>query len=263
MRTSANEAGEPALSAATMGRYLVLERIGEGGMGVVYKAYDPGLDRRVALKGLRQSPDGIGSDEERLVREGKAMAQLAHPNVVAVYDVGVHDERVFVAMEFVEGQTLRAWLEPRRSLSEVLAMFVQAGRGLCAAHDAGFVHRDFKPDNVLVGNDGRVRVVDFGLARPSTREGPTSDRVPSAHDPAASVDASMSEHASLAGTPRYMPPEQLSGERLDARADQFAFCASLWEAVFGQPPFEAPNLLLLLDTLRTGKLREPTRRDVP
>src|SRR5271170_2831034 len=109
-----------------MGRYLVLERIGEGGMGVVYKAYDPGLDRRVALKVLRQLPDNIGSDEERLVREGKAMARLAHPNVVAVYDVGVHEGRVFVAMEFIEGQTLRVWLETKRSLSDVLAMFVQA-----------------------------------------------------------------------------------------------------------------------------------------
>ncbi len=254
---------EPALSAATMGRYLVLDRIGEGGMGVVYKAYDPVLDRRVALKVLRQLPDGLGSDEERLLREGKAMAQLAHPNVVAVHDVGVHDGRVFVAMEFVEGQTLRAWLETKPPLKEVLAKFVQAGRGLSAAHDAGFVHRDFKPDNVLVGKDGRVRVVDFGLARSSGREvaPPSSDDGRAVASTA--VDASLSEHASLAGTPRYMPPEQLGGERLDARADQFAFCASLWEGLFGQPPFEAPNLLVLLDNLRQGKLKEPARRDVP
>jgi tetratricopeptide (TPR) repeat protein/predicted Ser/Thr protein kinase len=263
MTSSATEWGEPALSEATMGRYLVVERIGQGGMGVVYKAYDPVLDRRVALKVLRHIPHPVGSEQERLLREGKAMARLAHPNVVAVYDVGVHDERVFVAMEFVEGKTLRAWLAPKRSLSDVLAMFVQAGRGLSAAHEAGFVHRDFKPDNVLVGNDGRVRVVDFGLARHAAHEGTRLGGLAGGTQDAASVETGLSERGRLAGTPRYMPPEQLAGERLDHRADQFAFCASLWEGLFGEPPFEAPNLLALLDNLRAGKLRAPTRRDVP
>ncbi len=152
-----------------VGRYVVLDRIGAGGMGVVYAAYDPELDRRVALKLLR--PDRFGGDAGRLrlLREAQALARLTHPNVVAVYDVGTFGDRVFVAMELVEGETLRQWLraEPRspRPWREVLERFLPAGRGLAAAHAAGLVHRDFKPENVLLGRDGRARVVDFGLAK--------------------------------------------------------------------------------------------------
>jgi serine/threonine-protein kinase len=244
-----------------MGRYIVLERIGQGGTGVVYKAYDPTLDRRVALKVLRQAPSE-GGEQERLVREGKSMARLAHPNVAAVYDVGTHGDRVFVAMEFVEGQTLRRWLKSPRTLHEVLATFVQAGRGLEAAHQAGIVHLDFKPDNVLVGADGRVRVVDFGLAHPPSRTERASERPPAAAG-AATLDTWLTGHGVVGGTPRYMPPEQLEGERLNETADQFAFCASLWEALFGESPFEGEDLLTLLDNLRASKPREPRRSDVP
>ena len=151
-----------------MGRYILLEVLGAGGMGVVYSAYDPELDRRIAIKLLHPRPDGRDTTvgQARLMREAQAMARLAHANVLPVYDVGTVGNRVFFAMEQVKGQTLRSWHQSRpRTWREVLAVFVQAGSGLAAAHAAGIVHRDFKPENVLIGNDGRVRVTDFGVAR--------------------------------------------------------------------------------------------------
>ncbi|HWB81461.1 MAG TPA: serine/threonine-protein kinase, partial [Nannocystaceae bacterium] len=144
------------------GRYVLLDPIGSGGMGMVYAAYDPELDRRVALKLLRRSADdGSSLGRARLLREAQAMAKVSHPNVITVFDVGSLGDRVFVAMELIVGKDLRAWLGERaRKLDEVLAVFVQAGRGLAAAHAAGLIHRDFKPGNVLVGDDGVVRVAD-------------------------------------------------------------------------------------------------------
>jgi serine/threonine protein kinase len=151
---------------SSLGRYLLLDRLGEGGMGVVYKAYDPELDRPIALKLLHTGEDASSADHDRLVREAQALARLSHPNVVAVHDVGSFGSAVFIAMEFVEGQTVRAWLKSgTRSHREIVDVFLAAGEGLAAAHRAGLVHRDFKPDNVIVGDDGRVRVLDFGLAR--------------------------------------------------------------------------------------------------
>ncbi len=197
-----------------IGRYVVLERIGGGGMGIVYSAYDPKLDRRVALKLLR--PDVSPDAQPRLLREGQTLARLAHPNVVNVHDVGEFDGRVFVDMEFVKGSTLTRWLEASpRSVREVLDVFLQAGRGLAAAHAVGIVHRDFKPDNVLVGDDGRVRVADFGIAMLSGVDAPSNV----AH-----------------GTPLYMAPEQTRGGGADARSDQWSFCLSLVEALTGQHP---------------------------
>src|SRR5689334_18150045 len=152
----------------TLGRYIVLGCLGGGGMGVVYEAYDPELDRKVALKLLRSRQDEQSQSKgrSRLLREAQALARLAHPNVIAVYDVGTLGDQVFVAMELVVGRTLTAWLkEKTRTVPEILDAFTQAGRGLAAAHEKGLVHRDFKPDNVLIGDDGRVRVLDFGLAR--------------------------------------------------------------------------------------------------
>lgn len=226
----------PLPRGASVGRYLVLDVIGRGGMGVVYAGYDPELDRKVALKLLR--PDRTGSSGEgarlRLLREAQAIARLSHPNVVSVYDTGAFDDRVFVAMELVEGRNLRQWLgEERRSWQEVLAVLLPAGRGLAAAHAAGLVHRDFKPENVLLGQDGRVRVADFGLARQAGRP----DDEP--EEPAAEVSpltAPLTRWGMAVGTPAYMAPEQLRGEPADARSDQYAFCVTLYEALHGERP---------------------------
>lgn len=258
---------EPALpKGASLGRYVVLDPLGHGAMGIVYRAFDPELDRHIAVKLLRREPSFASGEQERLLREGKAMARLSHPNVVAVYDVGTYGERVFVAMELVEGQTLRSWLRANHSWREVVAMFVQAGRGLAAAHAAGIVHRDFKPDNALVGTDGRVRVVDFGLAW--TPEAPLPGQGATAYEGPFSAKATLSrgstDFGAMVGTPRYGAPEQLEGKRVDASADQFAFCASLWEALYGEPPFEGSDLLTILANVRDGKLpRRPPPARVP
>jgi hypothetical protein len=204
---------------------------------VVFTAHDPQLDRKVAIKVLRSeiraAPTGPRLDE-RLLREAQAMAQLSHPNVVAVHDVGTFGDRIFIAMELVDGQTLAHWLTAaRRPQRDVIAMFIAAGRGLVAAHTAGLVHRDFKPENVLVGNDGRVRVTDFGLAhRAALAVEPTGAS-------GAVADRGRTTTGVLAGTPFYMAPEQLAGERVDARGDQFSFCVALYAALTGQHPFRA------------------------
>ncbi len=244
---------------ATLGRYVILDRIGSGGMGVVYSAYDPELDRKVALKLLR--PDRCGSAGEagrlRLLREAQAIARLSHPNVVQVYDAGSFGDRVFVAMELVEGRTLRRWLEEERpSWREALGRFVLAGRGLAAAHAAGLVHRDFKPDNVLLGSDGRVRVVDFGLARPAGKP----EAVAEENSPTGSggiLASPLTQGGVALGTPAYMAPEQLRGDATDARTDQFSFCISLYEALFGERPFPGHEPREIAQAVLRGAVREP------
>ena len=189
-----------------IGRYEIRELLGEGAMGSVYVAHDPQLDRRVAVKLVRSDRAEHAGAHARLAREAKAMAQVRHANVVAVYDAGELDDGVFIAMELVDGETLRRWLvRAPRTWREIVRAFVQAGRGLEAAHARGLVHRDFKPDNVLVERGGRVAVTDFG------------------------VDG-------ILGTPRYMSPEQGRGEPLDARTDQYSFAVALYEALYGAPP---------------------------
>ncbi|MFN0245340.1 MAG: serine/threonine-protein kinase [Kofleriaceae bacterium] len=226
-----------------LGRYELTERIGAGAMSVVYAAHDPKLERNVALKLLNDA-----SASARLVREGQALARLAHPNVVAVYDVGEHDGTVFIAMELVDGVTLSRWLrDEKHTRSQILDVFVQAGRGLAAAHAAGFVHRDFKPDNVLVGRDGRARVTDFGLARLDADVRPTSS-------PTALV-TNITRVGSLVGTPAYMAPEQLDGRTPDARADQFAFCVALFEALTGNRPFDGGTVSALRASIAAGATR--------
>ncbi|WP_224361515.1 serine/threonine-protein kinase [Hyalangium versicolor] len=224
------------------GRYTVLEPLGEGGMSVVLAAYDARLDRRVALKLLRMeaNPDDA-NPELRLVREAQAMARLNHPHVVAVYDSGqLEDGSLFIAMEYVEGQTLRQWgKEKPRSWREVLELFQAAGSGLAAAHAAGLIHRDFKPDNVLVGRDGRVRVVDFGVARPVSRPETPPLPVPSPLPPGA-WDTELTLPGYVVGTPRYLAPELFTGTPADTRSDLFSFCVALYEALCGQPAFSGP-----------------------
>ncbi|MCY1060752.1 tetratricopeptide repeat protein [Nannocystis sp. SCPEA4] len=223
------EPAGPRLRArgSTCGRYLVLDVRGAGGMGVVYTAYDPELDRRVALKLVRPQV-GAANLRERLAREARVLARISHPNVVPIYDVGESDGEVFIAMEFVPGPTLARWqTEATRPWRAILDMYLQAARGLAHAHAAGVVHRDFKPGNALVGPDGRVRVVDFGLA--------VAPSEASAGEPASLASASLTATGALVGTPAYMAPEQWRGAPVDARSDQYSFCAALWEALAGAP----------------------------
>ncbi len=220
---------------ARMGRYELRSVLGAGGMGVVFEAIDPELDRAVAVKVLLSRAGGLDSaGAARLRREGVTMARLTHPNVIRVYDVGVAMGHVFVAMELVRGCTLADWVaRSRRSPEEIIAAYVQAGRGLAAAHDAGLVHRDFKPQNVLVGDDGRVLVTDFGLAREVGAE-ETIEPGTTLRSPAGSVTRT----GEVLGTPGYMAPEQALGGVIDARADQFSFCVALWRALGGSAPRE-------------------------
>jgi len=203
-------------------------------MGIVYAAFDPELDRKIALKVLRPARRAAGGSvaQVRMLREAQAMARISHPNVVAVHDVGAHGDEIFIAMELVEGGTLTDWVEAKpRKLDELLRIFVEAGRGLAAAHHAGLVHRDFKPENVLVGGDGRVRVTDFGLARLDELS-PLGAGV----RPASSLSSpALTQDGAIVGTPLFMSPEQAHGKIPDVRSDQYGFCSSLYWAIYGKP----------------------------
>jgi tetratricopeptide (TPR) repeat protein len=231
---------EPLVAGTVIGRYLVIEQIGAGGMGVVYAAIDLELDRKIAIKILRTDEANAHRRavlEDRLIKEARAMAQLAHPTVVAVFEIGGFRDQMFLAMELVEGHTLARWLTAQpRSWREIVEAFAAAGQGLAAAHAAGLVHRDFKPANVLVGRDGRVRVTDFGLAQYGT---------------------SGSPRGGVAGTPSYMAPEQFRGEPTDARTDQFNFCVALYRALYDQPPFAGSQLDELAAAVSTGRPAPP------
>ncbi|MEM6292345.1 MAG: serine/threonine-protein kinase [Myxococcota bacterium] len=230
------EASSPFERGATLGRYVVLETLGSGGMGVVLAAYDSKLDRRVALKLLHPRTSQDADGHARLLREAQALAKLSHPAVVSVYDVGAMREQVFIAMEFIDGPNLRGWVHAeRRTPAQVLAVFRDAARGLIAAHDAGIVHRDFKPDNVLIGTDGRARVTDFGLAVP--KHAPVPVVAASSSSSHGSMSGRLTETGMVMGTPAYMPLEQHAGRLTDERSDQFSFCVSLYEALYGVRPF--------------------------
>ena len=242
-----------------LGRYVVLEEAGQGGMGRVYRAYDPKLQREVALKVLKME-DTQSADMARILREAQAMAQLSHPNVVPVYDVDQSGSSVFISMEYVAGKTLRDWSRSAwRSVPEVLDVYCAAGRGLAAAHDAGVLHRDFKPANAILGDDGRVRVMDFGLARGLDGSEPIvppqamggSGSVHSLSDP-------LTEAGHVMGTPAYMAPEQFKRPGTDASTDQYAFCVALFEALYNQRPFR-PGV----EAKANKDLIVPEEHDVP
>ena len=243
---------------ARIGRYLVIKTLGAGGMGVVAEAFDPELDRRVALKLLR-AREGAPSSHARLLREAQAMARLSHPNVVQVYDVGALGQQVYIAMELVDGQTLTAWQQAApRGWRDIVQLYLEAGRGLAAAHAAGLVHRDFKPDNVLVGADGRVRVADFGLAREDRAALAAGEPLAGANPGAqALLAASLTATGAIMGTPIYMSPEQHRGAPAGPASDQFSFCVALYEALHGHRPFPGETMGELVAHVLTGEVLAP------
>ncbi len=283
--TGSGEAMPPAAGGPTdlgrgaiVGRYLVLSKLGAGGMGVVFVAFDPELDRKVALKLLHPrlaadaNPATVRDARARLVREAQALAKLNHPHIVAIHDVGEHQGTVWLAMEYVDGETLSAWLkQQRRTWREVLDVMDAAARGLSAAHNAGLVHRDIKPDNIMIGVD-RVRVMDLGLARALGGDDDSAGFV-SADAPTAAAQlfealaVRVTQAGAVMGTPAYMSPEQYRGQPADARADVFSFCVTLWEALMGERPFAGNTLVEFAANVLSGTVRpvplDPHAQRVP
>ena len=241
----------PELGAGVMiGRFAVEEVVGRGGMGVVYRAHDPELGRSVAIKLVRPGREAATEQARaRLTREARALARLSHPNVVAVYDVGDHGDGIYIAMEYVSGETLREWLETPRGQDEIVDVLLDAGAGLHAAHTAGLVHRDVKPDNLVIGADRRARVLDFGLVGVAAAGAAA----------AAGADTSLTRTGALLGTPAFMAPEQAEGQPVDARSDQFSFCATACEALGGARPVSGRSPAEIADALGRGEIRVPAR----
>jgi len=251
-----------ALAGELVDRYQIIEQLGAGGMGVVYRARDTELSRDVALKLLRPRSGRSDVDmQKRLLREAQALAQVSHANLVAVFDLGTHRDQVFVVMELVKGKSLKHWLrDQKRDWREVWRVFEQAGRGLVAAHAAGLVHRDFKPDNVLIGDDGSVQVVDFGLARSvgdmadDAVDSRATTLPPGAEDV---LGTPLTRTGAIMGTPAYMAPEQHQGSSVDARADQFAFAVALYEGLYGARPFRGDSLVEIVNAVTEGTIDPP------
>lgn len=254
---------------ALIGRYVVLDRIGAGSMGVVYAAYDPQLDRKVAVKLVRPpagaDPERTRTRQQRLVREAKALARLSHPNVVTVYDAGVWQDRVFLAMEFVQGATLSDWVAAqRRGWRETLSVIVDATAGVAAAHAQDLVHRDIKPGNIMVGDDGRVRVMDFGVVTAALDDAEPVSELPSGVEfevsqelsQGLSAELTMTRDGAAIGTPAYMAPEQHLGE-VDARTDQFSLCATAWHVLYGELPFPGDDPTSIAFSVINGDRRPP------
>ena len=256
----------PALTAGeTVGKYRLDRVIGAGGMGIVWAAFDPDLERAVAIKLLLHAGDGEATLRSRLLREARAMARLKHPNVLTVYEVGTDRNRDYIAMELVDGDSLDVWLASKPPRDQVIAALLAAGRGLAAAHEAGLVHRDFKPHNVLRSRSGHVYVTDFGLARGTLEDGVEIDHrqvVAALPDQLASalrrpldslLDSPLTQTGVLVGTPAYMAPEQFAGRVPDARSDQFAFAVAAWEALTGSRPFAGETLPALEKAVLAGE----------
>jgi len=276
-----------AKKLSTIGRYVILDSIGMGGMGLVCAAYDPKLSRKIALKVLRNaaSDEASTAGRNRLFREAQALAKLSHPNVVTVHDVDVFEGQVYIAMEFVEGTTLREWLrEQPRTWKDILQKFILAGRGVAAAHQADIIHRDFKPSNVLIGKEGDVRVADFGVAKERDRSQRDPDRDfveferrrrTMDHGDGSSLDTSAEDAlideiqsnvsmdltvaGRMVGTPAYMAPEQHMGLPVGPHTDQYAFCVSMYEALYGRLPFEGKDRREQLSKMTEGRLPPPPK----
>jgi len=251
-----------ALLPERLGHFHLLRKIGAGGMGEVHEALDEDLGRRVAIK-LVHSRLRSAAGRERLLKEAQAMARLAHPNLVVVHEVGRSDELIFIVMEFVDGPSVAEWLdEQTRTLAEILDVFGQAGRGLAAAHAVGLTHRDFKPANVLIGRDGRVRVADFGLALLSEAELEASRED---LDEELALFERVTQTGAMLGTPRYMAPEQFDGHAATPASDQYSFCVALWEALHDElPPHTATSGdAQRSDTARSATPAREARSDLP
>ena len=238
----------------TLGRYRLEKELGVGGMGIVHAAFDPELERRVAIKLiLRATSDEARS---RLLREARAMARLTHPNIITIYEIGSEAGRDFVTMELIDGGSLSDWLRAeRRPTREILDAFIAAGRGLAAAHEAGIIHRDFKPHNVLRSTSGRIVVGDFGLATGLDTQVAIADIPREAH-------TALTATGSWVGTPAYMAPEQWNGGTIAPATDQFAFCVALWEALAGKRPYRGETI----EALRTAVTAGPDKlgaADIP
>ncbi len=249
-----------------LGRYELRTCIGSGGLGVVYSAVDPELARTIAVKLVR--PDlAFGENaieaQARLLREAQTMAKLSHHHVIHVYDVGTWGDAVWVAMEWVDGQSLRDWVkETTRTTAEILAVLIAAGRGLAAAHAAGLVHRDIKPENVLVDRTGRAYVLDFGLARAVDLHGESAVTI--GDDVGADTPPTITRSGALIGTPPYMAPEQYQGDTIGAATDQFAFCITAWEMLLGERPFPGETLAQLMMRICSGVIAPiPRGRSLP
>ena len=263
--------GNVLKAGTNIGRFVVLGLLGKGGMGEVYAAHDPELNRNVAIKLLGGGADSASPEARgRFMREARAIARVSHPNVIVVYDVGTVGDRVFIAMEMIDGHTLRYWTHARsRTWPEVLEVFLAAGRGLAAAHERELVHRDYKPDNVMIAADGQERVMDFGLVqlrgeRPGDGElepGPASAPSPApspspSPSPSRSPSPASSTGVSL-GTPAYMSPEQFGNQPTDARTDQFSFCVALYQALYATLPFAGAGLGQLMAAVTEGRVQPP------
>ena len=258
----------PLLAPGTrLGRYVIDKKLGSGGMGIVYAALDQHLGRRVAIKLVRghdKRERRMNRKRDRLLREAQALARIAHPNIVALYDCGMADSMLYLAMELVEGQSVSQWLrEKPRTWQEIVDVFTQAGRGLAAAHAAGIVHRDFKPSNVLVGFDGRVRVLDFGLARAmpeyDSRNDVTHDGAPPRKRESFEdlLSTRLTDVNLVLGTTGYMAPEQIVAGATGPWSDQFAFCVALYEALYGVKPFPGKSAIEIAARFRDGNIEPP------
>lgn len=248
----------------TIGRYVILGELGAGGMGVVYAAYDPELDRKIAIKLVQPHADAAGTARTRLLREAQALAKLAHPNVVTVYDVGQHGDRVWIAMEFVAGSTLRAWAAERtRTWRQLLSVLIDVARGVAAAHVADLVHRDLKPDNVMISDDDRVRVMDFGLAygrafNPEPQASVSLNET-GVRPEFAAFAAKLTQAGGILGTPPYMAPEQWEGKNVGGATDQFSWSVMAWEILYGERPFVGESPLGLAVEILSGRRRPPPK----